>query len=117
MPMLPGSVYQYQMVNAGKISNKGVELTVGGIPVESENFRWRTQVNFATNKNKVDELTDTYKTFSYNLSLVACNLFFFYKDAPFEPDNVLSVGNDMQGVDVYGMPSTRSIGFNVKFTF
>ena len=292
MPMLPGSVYQYQMVNAGKISNRGVELTVGGVPVESENFRWRTQVNFATNKNKVDELTDTYKTFSYgqgvnmpyrmivkeggslgdlygnafkrdasgevvfdsegfpevitdrqqylgnsnpkctlgwsntltvygftlnflidariggdvlsltqsyldasgvsknvgdaldrgyveldghkfegkdniqkfysrvgdrnngvseyymykatnvrlrelsigynlpqawmqktgvfkgiNLSLVARNLFFFYKDAPFDPDNVLSVGNDMQGVDVYGMPSTRSIGFNVKFTF
>ncbi len=52
-----------------------------------------------------------------NLSLVARNLFFFYKDAPFDPDNVLSVGNDMQGVDVYGMPSTRSIGFNVKFTF
>jgi len=29
----------------------------------------------------------------------------------------MSVGNDMQGVDVFGMPTTRSIGFNVKFTF
>ena len=294
VPMLPGSAYKNQMINAGKISNKGIELTVGGIPVQNENFRWRTQVNFSTNKNKVEKLADNYKVFAYgsgvnmayrmivkeggslgdlygnsfkrdeggkivldaeglpelntdrqqylgnsqpkctlgwsntfsfygvsvnflidariggdvmsftqgqldahgvskaageamdrgyvevegqkftneekknnvqgfyarvgdingcteyymykgtnirlrelsvsyslpekwmektkvfkdiNLSLVARNLFFFYKDAPFDPDALMSVGNDMQGVDVFGMPTTRSIGFNVKFTF
>lgn len=292
VPMLPGSAYEYQMINAGKISNKGIELTIGGVPIQNENFRWRTQVNFSTNKNKVEKLADNYKTFAYgdgvnmgyrmivkeggslgdlygnsfkrdeagkviisaedklpelntdrqqylgnsqpkctlgwsnsfnlygisinflidariggdvmsftqgqldakgvsknageamdrgyidlgqgakieqkqipafyskvggidgcteyymykgtnirlrelsigyslprtwmektkafkdiNISLVARNLFFFYKDAPFDPDALLSVGNDMQGVDVFGMPTTRSIGFNVKFTF
>jgi hypothetical protein len=60
------------------------------------------------------------KTVVFNgidLSLVGRNLFFFYKDAPFDPDAVMSTGNNCQGVDVFGMPTTRSIGFNVKFTF
>lgn len=42
VPMLPGSAYAYKMINAGKISNTGIELTIGGVPVQSENFRWRT---------------------------------------------------------------------------
>lgn len=52
-----------------------------------------------------------------DISLVARNLFFLYKDAPFDPDAILSVGNSNQGVDIFGMPTTRNIGFNVKFTF
>lgn len=52
-----------------------------------------------------------------DVSLVGRNLFFFKKDAPFDPDAVLSVGNNNQGVDVFGMPTTRNIGFNLKFTF
>lgn len=52
-----------------------------------------------------------------DVSLVGRNLFFFYKDAPFDPDAILSVGNTNQGVDVFGMPTTRNIGFNLKFTF
>ncbi len=52
-----------------------------------------------------------------DISLIARNLFFFYKDAPFDPDAILSVGNNNQGVDIFGMPTTRNIGFNIKFTF
>ena len=52
-----------------------------------------------------------------DLSFVARNLFFFYKKAPFDPDAVMSVGNSNQGVDCFGMPSTRNMGFNIKFTF
>jgi TonB-linked SusC/RagA family outer membrane protein len=52
-----------------------------------------------------------------DLSLVARNLCFLYKDAPFDPDAIMSVGNSNQGVDVFGMPTTRNIGFNIKFTF
>ena len=52
-----------------------------------------------------------------DLSLVARNLCFLYKDAPFDPDATMSVGNDNQGLDTFGMPSTRNIGFNIKLTF
>lgn len=51
------------------------------------------------------------------VSFVGRNLFFLYKDAPFDPDAVLSTGNENQGIDVFGMPTTRSLGFNLKFTF
>ena len=51
------------------------------------------------------------------LSFVGRNLFFLHKSAPFDPDAVLSTKNDNQGVDVFGMPTTRSLGFNVKFIF
>nr|WP_280744419.1 MULTISPECIES: SusC/RagA family TonB-linked outer membrane protein [unclassified Parabacteroides] len=50
------------------------------------------------------------------LSLVGRNLFFLYNDAPFDPDVVLSTGNNNQGIEVFGMPSTRSFGFNLKVT-
>ncbi len=51
------------------------------------------------------------------VSLVARNLFFLYNAAPFDPDLVLSTGNDNQGIDVYGMPTVRSVGFNIKLEF
>lgn len=288
MPTAAGDKYAYRYINAGKIRNKGIELTVDGTPLMNDNFRWKTSVNFSTNSNEVVSLHPDYTSFTYgdpglsmaylmrikeggslgdiygnafvrengkiktnedgtpfvntgnndylgnsnpdfllgwsntftykgfslyflidfraggdvmsltqavldqkgvttetakardrgyvefegnrfenvpgfyksvgdrngiseyymydatnirlrelslgysfpqsilektkvfkgiDLSLVARNLFFFYKDAPFDPDATLSVGNTLQGIDVFGMPSTRNIGFNIKFTF
>ncbi|MBO9620672.1 MAG: SusC/RagA family TonB-linked outer membrane protein [Niabella sp.] len=52
-----------------------------------------------------------------SLSLVGRNLFFFYKKAPFDPEQAMSTTNAMQSNDVFSLPSTRSFGFNVKFSF
>jgi hypothetical protein len=54
---------------------------------------------------------------SAELSLIARNLFFFKNNAPYDPDGTLSVGNSLQGVDVFGLPSSRSFGFNLKINF
>ena len=51
------------------------------------------------------------------LAFVARNLCFLYKKAPFDPDLVPSTGNDNQGIEVFGMPTTRSLGFTVKCEF
>lgn len=51
------------------------------------------------------------------VSVVGRNLFFFQKDAPFDPELSMSSGNGVQGVDAFGIPSTRSIGFGLKCTF
>ncbi|MCC8187156.1 MAG: TonB-dependent receptor [Bacteroides sp.] len=293
LPSSAGADFKYYMVNAGNIQNQGVELTLGVTPVMTENFRWKTQFNFSSNKNKIIELHPDLRTFLYGdegfsssyamrlveggsfgdiygkaferdangkivfltdsdgdkipsvigggntekvgnsmpdfmlgwsntftyknlslyflidgrfggdvlsqtqaeldqrgvsqksgdvrnagyvdlegtqlnprkfytavsgrdgcteyymysatnirlrelslgyslpkewlhktgvfhdvqLSLVGRNLFFLSKKAPFDPDAVLSTGNDNQGVDVFGMPTTRSLGFNIKLTF
>jgi hypothetical protein len=52
-----------------------------------------------------------------NVSLIANNLFFIYKDAPFDPNIASSTGIGLQGVDIYGQPSTRSIGLNINANF
>ncbi|MDG3583458.1 MULTISPECIES: SusC/RagA family TonB-linked outer membrane protein [Galbibacter] len=52
-----------------------------------------------------------------NFSLIANNLFFFYKDAPFDPNITASTGLGLQGVDIYNQPSTRSIGLNINVNF
>ncbi|WP_299110052.1 SusC/RagA family TonB-linked outer membrane protein [uncultured Tenacibaculum sp.] len=54
---------------------------------------------------------------SIKLSLIANNLFFIYKEAPFDPNIAASTGLGLQGVDIYNQPSTRSIGFNVNINF
>jgi hypothetical protein len=50
-------------------------------------------------------------------SLVGNNLFFFYKYATHDPNVTLSSGNALQGVDILGLPSTRSLGLNINLTF
>ncbi len=52
-----------------------------------------------------------------SVSLVGRNLFFLMKKAPFDPNITLSTGEGFQGVDNFGQPLTRSIGFNVNLTF
>ncbi|MBS5908654.1 MAG: hypothetical protein KIC84_15690, partial [Dysgonomonas mossii] len=51
------------------------------------------------------------------LSFVGKNLFFFKNNASYDPDASLSTGNNLQGIDVFGMPSLRSFGFNLKLDF
>jgi outer membrane receptor protein involved in Fe transport len=51
-----GSGYTTYFINAGKITNKGVELTIDATPVEKRDFSWNTHLNFDKNVNKVVEL-------------------------------------------------------------
>jgi len=52
-----------------------------------------------------------------SISLVGRNLFFFYKKAPFDPEQSISTANNVQSNDIFGLPPTRSFGLNVKLTF
>ncbi len=54
---------------------------------------------------------------SARISLVGRNLFFFQNEAPFDPDVTFSTGVGFQGVDVFSLPSTRSLGFNLSLGF
>jgi hypothetical protein len=51
------------------------------------------------------------------IALVGRNLFFLKNNAPYDPDATLSTGNNLQGVDVFGMPTNRSFGVNLKLKF
>lgn len=40
-------------LNAGEIENKGIEISLMGKPVVSNDFNWNVLVNFSANKNKI----------------------------------------------------------------
>jgi hypothetical protein len=42
-----------RLANLGEVTNKGVELSVFGSPVQLRNFAWDARVNLATNANKL----------------------------------------------------------------
>lgn len=47
-----------QMVNAGKIRNRGLEIVLGGSPVQNDFFEWSSNFTFSLNRSKVLELND-----------------------------------------------------------
>ncbi len=59
--------YSSKFVNAGDIENKGIELSIFGTPVKTQNFSWEINVNWTRNRNKVLELYGDSK----NLQLAA----------------------------------------------
>jgi len=59
-PLRVGSVYLSRYINAGKIINKGVELTVNAEPVSTSSFSWKTAINYARNKNEIVEVNPSY---------------------------------------------------------
>ncbi len=54
----PSTGYNFTLVNAGKMQNKGIESTVTVNPVRTEDFKWDVTWNFAKNNNKLIELID-----------------------------------------------------------
>jgi hypothetical protein len=53
----PTTGYTKKLLNAGKINNQGVEVTLGGSPVSTASgFRWDVNINYSKNISKVVEL-------------------------------------------------------------
>jgi TonB-linked SusC/RagA family outer membrane protein len=54
---------------------------------------------------------------NFRISLEARNLFFLYNKAEYVDPNLASGNTNVQGVEGFGLPSTRSIGMNLRLTF
>lgn len=54
---------------------------------------------------------------NFTVSAIGRNLFFFYKEAPMDPDVSAGTTNGWQGVDVFALPTSRSFGLNLKLNF
>lgn len=58
IPVSSSTGYLTAAVNAGKMRNRGIELTIGGTPVSKPDFSWNTNLNFSLNRNMVLELAE-----------------------------------------------------------
>jgi TonB-linked SusC/RagA family outer membrane protein len=58
------SGYDRRILNAGEITNKGVEVTLSGTPLKLDNgFSWDVSLNYARNRNKVVALAEGLTTY------------------------------------------------------
>lgn len=58
VPLPLSSGFGQQILNAGVITNQGVEVLIGGSPIKTRDFTWNLSFNFAHNKNVVNSLAD-----------------------------------------------------------
>lgn len=69
------SGYSTQIINFGKVQNKGLEVLASFVPVKKQNFAWDFSVNFTKNINNVLELpagaSEVFLTSAYDVEMVA----------------------------------------------
>lgn len=71
LPIDPSTGYSRQVINFGTVRNRGVELMINTIPVQTADFQWELGFNFTKNNNKVLSLPeglDGGKTSIYSFS-------------------------------------------------
>ena len=74
VPVSSALGYEYKVLNAGKINNKGIEISLHASPIKSQDFTWNSSLNWSKNKNtvvKLDELVNTLTLSNSLVSLVA----------------------------------------------
>ena len=74
--------FEQRWENAGEIVNKGVEITISSLNIQSKNFSWSTDFNVSFNSNKLRNLPATFvKTGEWAISEIyrnGGNLYEFY---------------------------------------
>ena len=59
----PPNLYNQTLANVGTMENKGVEVLLNFVPIQTKNFEWNSTVTYSTNSNKLVSLSnDLYKT-------------------------------------------------------
>jgi TonB-linked SusC/RagA family outer membrane protein len=61
----PASGFSSAVINAGKLTNKGIELQLNATPVKTGNgLQWDIDMNYARNRNRVNYLAEGLTTYS-----------------------------------------------------
>jgi TonB-linked SusC/RagA family outer membrane protein len=64
LPTAKSSAYDEKLLNAGNIENKGIEIALTTIPIQTKDFTWHLNFNAARNFNKIVALADGLDKFS-----------------------------------------------------
>ena len=65
VPVPAATGFQFFKENVGKVSNKGVEITLGGRIIQNSKMVWDSSLNYSKNENELLELIDDLETFTY----------------------------------------------------
>lgn len=70
VPLAASSGYVNRWMNAGEISNKGIELVISATPIQTKDLQWDVIVNWSKNKNRVEKLNDQLQTIQIASSFI-----------------------------------------------
>ena len=68
LPVDPSTGYQRMVTNFGKVRNRGVELLVNLVPIQTRDFRWEIGFNYSKNNNKVISMPESLDGGMVNLN-------------------------------------------------
>ncbi|AMR42748.1 SusC/RagA family TonB-linked outer membrane protein [Elizabethkingia anophelis] len=63
LPIDPSTGFLSKTINAGNMTNKGIEAMVNVTPIKTSDFSWNITWNYAQNRNKLVELKDDLKNY------------------------------------------------------
>ena len=78
LPVDPATGYASMVTNFGKVNNKGFELLVNTVPVQTKNIRWELGFNFSKNKNKVVSMPESLDGGMVNIQFFKFIIEFFH---------------------------------------
>jgi TonB-linked SusC/RagA family outer membrane protein len=76
--LVPSSGFSSTSENIGAIKNYGWELTLGGYPISTENWKWKLSVNATTYKNEITSLPSPVMWSGQKKWVIGGSLYDFY---------------------------------------
>ncbi|MEO1010777.1 MAG: SusC/RagA family TonB-linked outer membrane protein [Bacteroidota bacterium] len=58
VPISATTSFSSKVVNAGNITNKGIEVQLNTVPLQTDNFEWNLGFNFTKNESRVESLNE-----------------------------------------------------------
>jgi len=112
VPISPSTGFGSVLRNIGSLRNRGIEFTLNTENIKSNDFRWTSNFNIATNKNKIlalnqDEFVMGNRIYKVGMST---NEFFIPDYAGVNPDN----GNPMWYIDEINTTTGEKTGNKVR---
>ncbi len=103
LPITSG--YETVLMNVGKISNNGIELSLTGTPVKTPDFSWDITMNWYKNSSMVDKIADdvSYVDIGGNQAIIEGESYgVFYGTSYVRDENGNKVVDDDPLSDTYG---------------
>lgn len=103
-----GSGYNFTFLNVGEMSNKGVELRLGGTPVKGKNFTWDVDFNAAYNKNEVVKIAPGLDRIQMDAAVNNYAFIFAEVGKPFSTIKGYKVKRNAEGLPIF---NSKTNGF------
>jgi TonB-linked SusC/RagA family outer membrane protein len=88
-PIAASSGFSTYWANEGEISNRGYEVSINSTPINRNNFSWKSSLNFAGNKNKIEKLPSQITQYTRDWVIMkegySMNSFWLYNQLSVDP--------------------------------